>query len=181
MALRVPVYATRITSLSDARYFAGMGVRFLGICADPQSPDFFPAGRFREISGWVTGPEFVLEVDSMDGDPDLSRLAAEYGVSVFRINVGQQQFAIDSGVRFGIAGDVQAADAEFTVGPVDRMEPANDRIHFASEIRSINDASELLNNYPGAGLMVQGSPEQQPGVKEYDAQDLLEFLDADQD
>lgn len=180
MALRIPVYASHITSLSDARYFAGMGVQYLGICADPASPDYFPAGRFREISGWVTGPEFVLEVDSVEGDPDFSRLAAEYGLSLFRINTDQHQFAINSGMRFGITGEGEDADAVFTVGSVGSGKPAEGRPHFVSQIRTIDEANELLNRYPGSGLVVYGSPEQQPGVKEYDAQDLLEFLDADQ-
>lgn len=179
MALRVPVYATRITSLSDARYFAGMGVRYLGICADPASPDHFPASRFREISGWVTGPEFVLEVDSIEGDPDFNQLSAEYGLSLFRTNPFQLRSALHSTIRFGLIGDGRVDGSVFTVGAADAMVHSEGHIHFASQIRNVEEASDLLDRYPGMGLLVHGSPEQQPGVKEYDAQDLLEFLDQD--
>jgi phosphoribosylanthranilate isomerase len=59
MALKTKVKAGNITNLSDARYCAGMGVDWLGFPADVVNPD-----TFKEITDWVTGPQFVLELTS---------------------------------------------------------------------------------------------------------------------
>jgi phosphoribosylanthranilate isomerase len=57
MSLKTKVKAGNITNLSDARYCAGMGVDWLGFPIDVVSP-----ATFKEITDWVTGPEFVLEL-----------------------------------------------------------------------------------------------------------------------
>ena len=181
MSLKAPVYATRITSLSDARYFAGMGVQYLGICADPASSDHFSALRFREISGWINGPMFVLEVDGMNGTPDFSQLMADYGVSLFRISPAQIESASDAGVRFGLTSDGPVESAEFIVRSnlEDERSTWGGPIVFAVGIRTPSDVNDLLEKHPGTGIVVHGSPETEPGLKSYDPQDLLEFLDAD--
>jgi phosphoribosylanthranilate isomerase len=55
--LKTKVKAGNITNLSDARYCAGMGVDWLGFPIDSIDPK-----TFKEITGWVTGPQFVLEI-----------------------------------------------------------------------------------------------------------------------
>jgi len=62
MALKTKVKVGKITNLSDARYCAGMGVDMLGFVVDDESEAFISPERFREISGWVAGVEFVGEI-----------------------------------------------------------------------------------------------------------------------
>jgi phosphoribosylanthranilate isomerase len=57
MSLKTKVKAGNITNLSDARYCAGMGVDWLSFPVDVVNPT-----TFKEITDWVTGPQFVLEV-----------------------------------------------------------------------------------------------------------------------
>ncbi len=57
MPLKTKVKAGNITNLSDARYCAGMGVDWLSFPADAVNPT-----TFKEITDWVTGPQFVLEL-----------------------------------------------------------------------------------------------------------------------
>ena len=57
MSLKTKVKAGNISNLSDARYCAGMGVDWLSFSADAVDPT-----TFKEITSWVTGPQFVLEV-----------------------------------------------------------------------------------------------------------------------
>ena len=57
MSLKTKVKAGNITNLSDARYCAGMGVDWLSFPADVVDPT-----TYKEITSWVTGPQFVLEV-----------------------------------------------------------------------------------------------------------------------
>ncbi len=56
--LKTKVKAGNITNLSDARYCAGMGVDWLGFPVESINPK-----TFEEITSWVTGPQFVLEID----------------------------------------------------------------------------------------------------------------------
>jgi phosphoribosylanthranilate isomerase len=59
MALKTKVKVSNITSLSEARYCAGMGVDFLGFpFFDDFESDF---KRFTEICSWVSGPQLVIE------------------------------------------------------------------------------------------------------------------------
>jgi phosphoribosylanthranilate isomerase len=60
MSLKTKVKAGNITNLSDARYCAGMGVDWLSFPVNAVNPTIF-----KEITDWVTGPEFVLEVSEM--------------------------------------------------------------------------------------------------------------------
>ena len=57
MSLKLKIKVGNITNLSDARYSAGMGVDWLGFRMDNIDPQ-----TFREITGWVTGPRFVIEI-----------------------------------------------------------------------------------------------------------------------
>jgi len=178
MSLKIPVYATRVTSLSDARYFAGMGVRFIGICADPQSQDYFSPERFREIAGWVSGPEFVLEAERLP-DSSLSEIAGAYGVSLLRISPEQISHGLRQGLRYGVYGDADSASgAEFIVTST-MSGGHHDVLTFVDGVNMVPGLEELLRQHPGAGLVVSGTPEQAAGLKDYDSRELLEYLDAD--
>ena len=68
MALKTLVKVGNISNLSDARYCAGMGVDFLGFNIDPANEHYVDPEEFKEITKWVSGPEFVGELtDSNDG------------------------------------------------------------------------------------------------------------------
>src|SRR6516162_4980549 len=59
--LKTKVKVGSVTNLSEARYCAGMGVDFLSFpiaSIDPKT--------YREITGWVAGPKFGIEVAKSD-------------------------------------------------------------------------------------------------------------------
>lgn len=80
MSLKTKVKAGNITNLSDARYCAGMGVDWLGFPADVVNPV-----TFKEITDWVTGPDYVLEL-SETTEIDSIR---DYPVSIVEISLNQ--------------------------------------------------------------------------------------------
>ncbi len=49
----------QVTNLSEARYCAGMGVDFLSFPISSIDPKMY-----QEITGWVAGPKFGVEVDN---------------------------------------------------------------------------------------------------------------------
>jgi hypothetical protein len=80
MSLKTKVKAGNITNLSDARYCAGMGVDWLSFPAEKVNPV-----KFKEITDWVTGPQFVLEVKSLENSIPVS----DYSVSTLQISFSQ--------------------------------------------------------------------------------------------
>jgi phosphoribosylanthranilate isomerase len=69
MSLKTKVKAGNITNLSDARYCAGMGVDWLSFPAEKVNPV-----KFKEITDWVTGPQFVLEAEALENSMSSFRL-----------------------------------------------------------------------------------------------------------
>jgi len=61
MALRTFVKISGITNLSDARYCAGMYVNLIGFALEEHSEKHVSPAQFQEITGWVSGLEFVGE------------------------------------------------------------------------------------------------------------------------
>lgn len=56
--MKVKVKVGNISQFHEARYCAGMGVDWIGF-----KP--MPAGHFAEIAGWLAGPRFAWEVESI--------------------------------------------------------------------------------------------------------------------
>lgn len=66
--LKTLVKANAITNLTDARYFAAWETRWLGVCLDPESPDFVPPNQLLAFREWVDGVEWVGEFGNRDLD-----------------------------------------------------------------------------------------------------------------
>lgn len=61
MSLQIPIKAGAITNLTDARYFAAIGVEWIGFCFDPESKHFIHPDKAKEIIDWISGPKIVGE------------------------------------------------------------------------------------------------------------------------
>lgn len=65
--LKTKIKISQVTNLTDARYFAAMGVDYLGFTIHPDHPQFVTPPQLKEIVDWVEGPETVLEIpDQID-------------------------------------------------------------------------------------------------------------------
>ena len=59
--LKTRIKASHITNLTDARYFAALGVEWLNFSLDPASQNFILPQELKAIKGWVEGPKIVGE------------------------------------------------------------------------------------------------------------------------
>lgn len=59
--LTTKVKASQITNLTDARYFAAMGVDWLGFSLDPSAAGHVPPKTMQEMTAWLEGPAIVGE------------------------------------------------------------------------------------------------------------------------
>ena len=77
MALRSFVKISAVTNLSDARYCAGMYVNLIGFDLEENSKNFTSSQKFKEITGWLSGIDFVAEFESTHPEKILT-LVQEY-------------------------------------------------------------------------------------------------------
>jgi phosphoribosylanthranilate isomerase len=77
MALSTFVKINSVTNLTDARYGAGMYVDLLGFNLDRSSQNFINPEQFKEISGWLSGVDFVGEF-SHESNPDVLEILKNY-------------------------------------------------------------------------------------------------------
>lgn len=59
--LTTKVKAGQITNLTDARYFAAMGVDWLGFSLDPAATNHVQPKQMQEMTAWLEGPAIVGE------------------------------------------------------------------------------------------------------------------------
>jgi phosphoribosylanthranilate isomerase len=192
MSLKTKVKAGNITNLSDARYCAGMGVDWLGFPADSIDPK-----TFAEITGWVTGPQLVLEL-SADAIPES---LSEYAVDIIQVNYQHLQKSILFNHQLIVAvplTDWNLAKAEL-IKNKDRIQHIlllnltgnkTEDVNILSEIAAHTDVlisleacpyslHEILD-FPIAGINIAGNSELKPGLKDYtELADVLEQLETE--
>jgi phosphoribosylanthranilate isomerase len=176
MSLKTKVKAGNITNLSDARYCAGMGVDWLSFPANVVNPT-----TFKEITDWVTGPEFVLEVTEMMPLQSLS----QYPVTTLEITCDQltlidQEPAMQWMVTLPLSawGSVKnellkykdkISELVLDLDRLDHHELADITTHFNVLVNQSEKYPivELLN-LPIGGINVTGENELKPGLKDFD-------------
>ncbi len=193
MSLKTKVKAGNITNLSDARYCAGMGVDWLGFPADSIDPK-----TFAEITSWVTGPQFVLELSA----GAIPESIAEYAVDIIQVNYQQlQKREILANHQLIVAlslTDWNLAKAELKKNK-DRIQHIlmlnltgnkTEDVNILTEIAAHTDVlisleacpyslHEILD-FPITGINIAGNSELKPGLKDYtELADVLEQLESE--
>jgi len=200
MALKTKVKVGNITNLSDARYCAGMGVDMLGFAVSEQEGHGISETKFKEITNWVSGPEFVLEVR----EEAIHYLGDENSLTLLELPASQieQLLVSKSKYRFLIGIDVSdwtqyKANLLRNIGVINYLIVSNSKsLNDVESKRIITEMSKdfsvllgfeiqllLLNeylNWPIAGFSLNGSEELSPGIKDYDHLSfILERLEVD--
>lgn len=195
MALITKVKAGSVSSLSDARYFAGMGVDWLGFDVNPDSPHYVSAELYRSMAGWVTGPKRVIEVSQFSAE-SMHELINTYSpdfieVTAQQISAVQQLTALPVMARLDLAQeqpDVQLlANVKYVV--LSAKDPLKEKevIQKISQVTEVllvvapeqTQIQNLLTLLPLSGICLKGSPEIKVGLKDYSFADLLESLEED--
>ncbi len=187
--LKTKVKAGNITNLSDARYCAGMGVDWLGFPVSDIDPK-----TLAEITGWVSGPQFVLEVTTQNPDqllsyPDtwvqipFSQLNAFYHRKQLIISLSLNQWT-ELNANPGITKNISM----LVISNLSGTQESDRKI--LTEIAEHYDvlidfdlcpySIDQLLTLPISGITVSGNQEIRPGLKDYEAlASVLELLEAD--
>jgi|SRR5690554_1910097 len=84
MALKTFVKVSNVNNLSDARYCAGMYVNWMGFNLESHSPHYTSPEKFKEITDWLSGPEYVGEFENSHPDTMLETLT-NYDIHIIQI------------------------------------------------------------------------------------------------
>lgn len=174
------IYAKSITNLSDARYCAGMGVEFLGVCLDENSADYLPLSAFTEIKNWLVGVEWIAET-TLAGADEIKAALQLYGLN--RVAVADDIVAatlrkagVDVLLKITLADVTNNSSDQTTIIHLDDEEVDDFLNEHAEKLTNAylsGDFSEAtLEKLNGVetliGVVLTGGKEDRPGFKDMD-------------
>lgn len=205
MALSSFVKINNVTNLTDARYGAGMYVDLLGFNLNKADENYCSPALFKEISGWVSGVEFVGEF-SHEFEPDILEILKEYpsitcieydriedlealigkGYSlIYKMNLEEVRHIEpvvahelnQSGILFHvISHDDLLSDDDLEV--IQKL-AQNCKVILGSGINSEN-VQKLVSEFGIYGISLSGGQEMKPGLKDLDQlAEILEKLEVE--
>ena len=171
-----------ITNLSDARYCSGMGVDMLGFRVIEGQENHLPASTYQEIKGWIAGPKVVAELYGLIDASFLDKILEDYQPDL--LEVGADELAYlpkDLSIPIIYAGeaDDRLGDfkVEFVIGSTAISKSA---FPLLSHCEGESELAAILQNPAIKGIVLKGSPEENPGQQDYDhLADILEALEED--
>ncbi|MCH6200958.1 phosphoribosylanthranilate isomerase [Aquiflexum sp. LQ15W] len=207
MALHSFVKVSTVTNLSDARYCAGMYVNMIGFDLEENSKNFTSPQKFNEITGWLSGLDFVAEFESAHPEKILGLLNTYQGINFIEI---QEETYLRMLVNssYGIILKKQLASEDDLDGLIAKAEFFKDfgvMLYLVSESLEINASilkklkilastaevllgfgiepetvKNLLETTGVKGIALEGSDEIKPGLKDFDQlAEILEVLEVE--
>ncbi|SNS27554.1 phosphoribosylanthranilate isomerase [Belliella buryatensis] len=203
MSLKTFVKISNINNLSDARYCAGMYVNLMGFNLEQNHEDFISPEKFKEITDWLSGLEFVAEFETAHPDTILSTIQEYSGIKFIEIQEEiHLKMLVNSG--YGLILKVtlnEESEIDEIIAKADSYKDFEVAIHLHSLSLELKDSviqkiKELSNNCevllgfglePDTveeiikdtgikGICLQGGHEIKPGLKDFD--DLADILEA---
>lgn len=205
MALSTFVKISGITNLSDARYCASMYVDLLGFSIEEESDKYITSIQFNEITGWISGLEFVGEFLTSTADevqetlvnypsikwiehdriePLMELEGKGFGliykmdlVEVRRIELEVAERLNESGIIFHITSDNEVLDEDDKNSI--KIISENCRVILGAGITAEN-VQELITELNLYGISLTGGEEIKPGLKDFDElADILEAMEVE--
>lgn len=203
MALRTFVKISSITNLSDARYCAGMYVNLIGFALEEKSEKYVSPSQFEEITGWVSGLEFVGEFDHLPAEDVLEILKSYPSVTwvehdridelikikkagyqvIYKMDLPEvkhmekdvSNLLKNEGILFHItSNDDPLTESDKEV--ISLLTETCDVILGAG--LSSENVIELIDELNLKGIVLEGGDEIKPGLKDFDElADILEVLE----
>lgn len=174
-----------ITNLSDARYCAGMGVDWLGF------PATLDTKLYKEITGWVTGPEFVLEVNKETPQITESFAAEIIQLPWTRLNdfgktarllvvvpINQLAEALPQLMQY--RNHIEQLIISEVNEKSDLTQTKNNGFHMLVDLETSSIPLDSILALPVDGLVIRGSQELKPGLHDYSKlSEVLEQLEVE--
>lgn len=195
MALKTLVKVGQISNLSDARYCAGMSVDMLGFSVISGRDNYVSPELFKEMRGWFTGPSVVAEVYGIAKHEDLQVIVQSYlpdFVEGSLEDIKKLHSAFAAYIVSTTYEEIKAHEDELGIyraqiayliipesTSLENIDALSKEYKLLLRIDSPDPDDAKLHNAHTKGIALQGSAEDKPGLKNYDAlADILEKLEA---
>lgn len=208
MALRSFVKISSVTNLSDARYCAGMYVNLIGFDLEKTSKKFTSPQKFNEITGWLSGVEFVAEFESTHPEKIL-KLAQDYkGIKFIEIKEEPYlRMLVNSPFGIIFKKELESEeDLDDLIAKSQFFEDFGVMLHLVSETMPLNDTvtkklktlassvdvllgfgiepdtiGKVIEETDIKGIALKGGEEIKPGLKDFDQMaEILEALEMEE-
>ncbi|WP_373496175.1 phosphoribosylanthranilate isomerase [Aquiflexum sp.] len=207
MALKTFVKISTVNNLSDARYCAGMQVNLMGFCLEENDKNFVSPDKFKEITGWISGVEYVAEFSHTHPERILTFLKGYPEIHYIEIKE-EIHLKMLVNTSYGIILNQKVEninDLEDLIGKSASYHDFNITLLLQSETLELNkevlkkitklaskcqvlldfgiDADtvlELVESTGIKGISMQGGDEIKPGLKDFDElSEILESLETE--
>ncbi|MFL2999572.1 MAG: hypothetical protein ACJZZ9_03795 [Cytophagales bacterium] len=196
MSLKYFVHVSSISNLSDARYCSGMMVNSLGYNLDENSNNILSIDSVKEISQWVNGVKFIAEFYN-SSEEHINKILENEIFDAIQLNIENKIKNInfnDSKVLILISNpnEINENTNKFLDENFPKTETliidnlSNESINnlgyldrkYMLIINPYEDISSLISKLEkkNFGLLLKGSSEIRPGLKDYDS--LSGFLES---
>ncbi|WP_075351046.1 phosphoribosylanthranilate isomerase [Algoriphagus marinus] len=206
MALSTFVKISGITNLSDARYCAGMYVDLLGFSLEKDADRYVSPTQFKEITGWISGVEFVGEFETYTEsqildtlkeypeikwiehdrlDPLLSFEGRGFRL-IYKMNLEEvyrmEQDVAEKLSESGIIFHVTSKDQHLSKDDLEAVKKLSTycKVILGADI-SAKNVSTLVKELNLKGIALTGGDEIKPGLKDFnELADILEALEVEE-
>lgn len=199
MALKTTVKISKVNNLSDARYCAGMGVELMGFILDPSSPNVTDPEKFKAITDWIEGVEFVGEFYNTSA-AEIKETLKDYAVDYVQINDIKLIAQLDTSNLILHLDSIEALETLLLQDTIDELAYLlleNKEIETISEkgeavIKeaaeryplllgcglNVDNVEKNLSTLQPTGISLEGGHELRPGIADLDElADMLELLE----
>jgi phosphoribosylanthranilate isomerase len=203
MALRTFVKISSVTNLSEARYCAGMYVNMIGFDLEENSKNYTSPQKFNEITGWLSGVDYVAELGETHPEKILTIVQNYTGINFLEINeerylrelvnssfgiilkkkleseeelddlIAKAQFFTDFGVMLHLISE----NLELSDSLIKKLKilASSSEVILGFGIES-ETIVKVLEETGVKGISIEGGEEIKPGLKDFDQ--LAEILEA---
>ncbi len=189
MALKTNVYISNVTNLTEARYYAGMGVSIIGFNANPGDSTFASAQQFDAITSWVSGIQTAWQWHSAPSQELLELISSSSSdlIEICTVPSQEQWHFLTKPVLIRTSSvedlkTIASLPSEKFAGIVWEGDPSvllplsDDLALFIQTQPPFEQLDSILDEHKGISL--KGIPESRPGWNDFDQlADLLESLE----
>jgi phosphoribosylanthranilate isomerase len=173
MSLVTRVKVGNITSLSEARYCAGMGVDFLGFRLGKNG---LTGQAYQDIIGWISVPNLVLEAHR-DTSLTLEDITTNFPGHYIEINKQQLSWlpsphsfilCLKTSEWASVAPEIKGKPniAFIELERDDDSQPSISTYPVMLRVNNTRELEDALQSH-AAAISLDGSPEQKPGLMDY--------------
>lgn len=188
MPLKTLVKVGKITNLSDARYCAGMNVDMLGFVTVETQENYLPVKDYQDIRGWVSGPKVVAEVYGVTSSEELTTILENYRPDYLELSLAELGFVhAQLPILLRLEGSESVTVpthlslyAVIVKDTTTRPSNLGENVLLFLDAADSSSQPDSLTKEAIDGLVLSGSKEESPGLKDYDhLAEVLESLEVE--